>query len=134
MKNDKEKGLNKFAMDTRIGGIMINEKNALLQISKCRESVEDLAVWLLVFIWDCEVCFSLESICLYNKYESYLVFCFKKSLAFTPYILPPTLTAVQSNRVCNALALMQCIASHRDTETVRKQNPALPLSVLAYNQ
>ncbi|KAI6207227.1 CCR4-NOT transcription complex subunit 9 [Aphelenchoides fujianensis] len=30
-------------------------------------------------------------------------------------IMPPTLTATQSNRVCNALALMQCVAAHKDT-------------------
>ncbi|KRZ67978.1 Cell differentiation protein RCD1 -like protein [Trichinella papuae] len=30
-------------------------------------------------------------------------------------INPPRLTAHQSNRVCNALALMQCVASHPDT-------------------
>lgn len=29
--------------------------------------------------------------------------------------MPANLTAAQSNRVCNALALMQCVASHRDT-------------------
>uniref|UniRef100_A0A2K5HN94 CCR4-NOT transcription complex subunit 9 n=1 Tax=Colobus angolensis palliatus TaxID=336983 RepID=A0A2K5HN94_COLAP len=28
---------------------------------------------------------------------------------------PPTLTAHQSNRVCNALALLQCVASHPET-------------------
>ena len=28
---------------------------------------------------------------------------------------PPTLSAHQSNRVCNALALLQCVASHPDT-------------------
>ena len=28
---------------------------------------------------------------------------------------PPTLSAMQSNRVCNALALLQCVASHPDT-------------------
>lgn len=32
-----------------------------------------------------------------------------------PAINPPTLSAQQSNRVCNALALMQCIASHPET-------------------
>ena len=32
-----------------------------------------------------------------------------------PYITPPTLSAQQSNRVCNALALLQCIASHPET-------------------
>lgn len=29
--------------------------------------------------------------------------------------MPANLTAAQSNRVCNALALMQCVASHKDT-------------------
>jgi len=28
---------------------------------------------------------------------------------------PPTLTAHASNRVCNALALLQCVASHQET-------------------
>ena len=32
-----------------------------------------------------------------------------------PAINPPVLTAHQSNRVCNALALLQCVASHPDT-------------------
>lgn len=34
-----------------------------------------------------------------------------------PSITPPTLTAHQSNRVCNALALLQCVASHPETRT-----------------
>jgi CCR4-NOT transcription complex subunit 9 len=32
-----------------------------------------------------------------------------------PLLTPPTLTAHASNRVCNALALLQCVASHADT-------------------
>lgn len=32
-----------------------------------------------------------------------------------PTINPATLTAHQSNRVCNALALLQCVASHQET-------------------
>ena len=35
-----------------------------------------------------------------------------------PAINPPTLTAHQSNRVCNALALLQCVASHPETRSV----------------
>ena len=31
---------------------------------------------------------------------------------------PPTLSAMQSNRVCNALALLQCVASHPDTRYI----------------
>lgn len=34
-----------------------------------------------------------------------------------PSINPATLTAHQSNRVCNALALMQCVASHPETRS-----------------
>ena len=30
---------------------------------------------------------------------------------------PPTLTQYASNRVCNALALLQCIASHAETKS-----------------
>lgn len=32
-----------------------------------------------------------------------------------PLLSPPNLTAHASNRVCNALALLQCVASHPDT-------------------
>lgn len=34
-----------------------------------------------------------------------------------PAINPPTLNAHQSNRVCNALALLQCVASHQETRS-----------------
>jgi len=34
-----------------------------------------------------------------------------------PAINPPALSANQSNRVCNALALLQCVASHQDTRS-----------------
>ena len=32
-----------------------------------------------------------------------------------PLLSPPNLTAHASNRVCNALALLQCVASHPET-------------------
>ena len=32
-----------------------------------------------------------------------------------PSLSPPNLTAHASNRVCNALALLQCVASHPET-------------------
>lgn len=31
---------------------------------------------------------------------------------------PSQLTAAASNRVCNALALLQCVASHNETRTL----------------
>lgn len=35
-----------------------------------------------------------------------------------PQLTPPTLSAASSNRVCNALALLQCLASHAETRGV----------------
>lgn len=35
-----------------------------------------------------------------------------------PLLSPPALTAQASNRVCNALALLQCVASHQDTRSL----------------
>ena len=34
-----------------------------------------------------------------------------------PLLSPPSLTAAASNRVCNALALLQCVASHPETRS-----------------
>ena len=39
-------------------------------------------------------------------------------VAIYPTLAPPTLTGHGSNRVCNALALLQCVASHNDTRTL----------------
>ena len=36
-------------------------------------------------------------------------------VAVYPLLYPPALTAHASNRVCNALALLQCVASHSET-------------------
>lgn len=39
-------------------------------------------------------------------------------MAIYPLLDPPRLTAAVSNRCCNALALLQCIASHNDTRSL----------------
>ncbi len=39
-------------------------------------------------------------------------------MSIYPQLTPPTLSAASSNRVCNALALLQCLASHQDTRKV----------------
>lgn len=70
--------------------------NALLQLSKKREAVPDLAV-MLWHSFGTVTALLQEIMSIYNS------------------INPPTLTAHQSNRVCNALALMQCVASHAET-------------------
>lgn len=35
-----------------------------------------------------------------------------------PLLNPSQLTTARSNRVCNVLALLQCVASHNDTRTL----------------
>lgn len=49
-----------------------------------------------------------------------------------PLLSPPALTAVASNRVCNALALFQCIASHNATRT-HLLNGEQPVVVIDHN-
>lgn len=37
-------------------------------------------------------------------------------ISIYPMLSPPTLSPQASNRVCNALALIQCVASHQETK------------------
>ncbi|XP_053615278.1 CCR4-NOT transcription complex subunit 9 [Plodia interpunctella] len=73
-------------------------ENALLELSKKREVVPDLAPML----WHS---FGTIAALLQEITNIYVA------------MIPPTLTAHQSNRVCNALALMQCVASHPETRS-----------------
>ncbi|TRZ01579.1 hypothetical protein DNTS_002584 [Danionella cerebrum] len=73
-------------------------ENALLELSKKRESVADLAPML----W--HSCGTIAAL-------------LQEIVNIYPSINPPTLTAHQSNRVCNALALLQCVASHVETRS-----------------
>lgn len=43
-----------------------------------------------------------------------------------PMLSPPTLSPTASNRVCNALALLQCVASHPETKS-KLMNAHIPL-------
>lgn len=73
-------------------------ENALQELSKKREVVPDLAPML----WHS---FGTVAALLQEIVNVY------------PAINPPHLTAHQSNRVCNALALLQCVASHPETRS-----------------
>lgn len=73
-----------------------NKEQALLELGKKREMYEDLAL----VMWNS---FGVMSCLLAEVVSVY------------PMLSPPTLTIQASNRVCNALALMQCIASHPET-------------------
>src|SRR6218665_370212 len=69
---------------------------ALIELSKKRDNVPDLAVML------------------WNSFGATIALI-NEIVAVYPTISPPVLNATQSNRVCNALALMQCVASHPET-------------------
>jgi len=71
---------------------------ALLELSKKREVVSDLAPML------------------WHSFGT-MAALLQEIINIYPAINPPVLTAHQSNRVCNALALLQCVASHPDTRS-----------------
>lgn len=69
---------------------------ALLELSKRRETFPDLACYL----WHS---FGAIAVLLQEIAATY------------PMLSPPAVAAHVSNRVCNALALLQCVASHSAT-------------------
>ncbi|KAF2145607.1 uncharacterized protein K452DRAFT_221380 [Aplosporella prunicola CBS 121167] len=71
-------------------------ETALLELSKKREQVPELAL----ILWHS---FGVMSSLLQEIISVY------------PLLNPSQLTAAASNRVCNALALLQCVASHTET-------------------
>ncbi|KAL7895297.1 cell differentiation protein rcd1 [Trichoderma sp. SZMC 28014] len=72
---------------------------ALLELSKKREQVPELAL----ILWHS---FGVMTSLLQEIISVYTL------------LNPSQLTAAASNRVCNALALLQCVASHNDTRTL----------------
>ena len=75
-----------------------SRENALLELSKKREVVPDLATML------------------WHSFGG-IAALLQEIVTVYPTINPPTLTPHQSNRVCNALALLQCVASHHETRS-----------------
>lgn len=79
-------------------GSSAQREHALLELSKKREQYEDLALVL----WHS-----------FGVMPSLL----QEIISVYPLLSPPVLTAHASNRVCNALALLQCVASHSETRS-----------------
>ncbi|ERN08602.1 cell differentiation protein RCD1 homolog [Amborella trichopoda] len=74
-------------------------ENALLELSKKRELFQDLAPML------------------WHSFGT-IAALLQEIVSIYPVLSPPTLTPAASNRVCNALALLQCVASHPETRTL----------------
>lgn len=74
-------------------------ENALLDLSKKREAFPELAPYL------------------WHSFGT-IAALLQEVVSIYPLLSPPALTAHASNRVCNALALLQCVASHPDTRAL----------------
>lgn len=76
-----------------------NREQALLELGKKREQYDDLAL----ILW--------HSFGVMTALVQEIIYVY-------PMLSPPQLTSSASNRVCNALALLQCVASHNDTRNL----------------
>lgn len=76
-----------------------NREQALLELGKKREQYEDLAL----ILW--------HSFGVMTALIQEIIYVY-------PMLSPPQLTSSASNRVCNALALLQCVASHNETRNL----------------
>lgn len=74
-------------------------ENALLELSKKREDFPDLAPLL------------------WHSFGT-IAALLQEIISIYPALSPPTLSPTASNRVCNALALLQCVASHVETRSL----------------
>jgi len=87
-----------FKLFALVMGLLQPEQReqALFELSKKREHYPDLAptLWHSVGV---------------------MAALLQEIMQVYPTLSPPTLGAHASNRVCNALALLQCVASHQDT-------------------
>ena len=81
------------------------KETALLELSKKRESFPELAPYL------------------WHSFGT-MAALLQEIVSIYPMLQPPSLTAHASNRVCNALALLQCVASHPETRSLFLQGEA----------
>lgn len=91
---DLDETVSKLIQDVRN---IEKREQALLELSKWRECMPDLAP-VLWHSYGTMVALIQEVLCVYPQLSP-----------------PPSLTAPASNRVCNSLTLLQCIALHPDT-------------------
>lgn len=94
-------------------------ESALLELSKKREQVPELAL----ILWHS---FGRSSECAYTEIQNILnsfppgvmTSLLQEIISVYTLLNPSQLTAAASNRVCNALALLQCVASHNETRAL----------------
>lgn len=125
--------------ETKIYGLVIElldantRETALLELSKKREQYDDLALVLWHSFGALLACGRLAPRCCKLTpcsvwYKGIMPALLQEIVSVYPLLYPPNLTAHVSNRVCNALALLQCVASHSETRQLflNGQSPMLP--------
>lgn len=87
---------------------------ALLELSKKREQYDELALilWHSFGALQRRLCYLCRT---HKMVAGIMPTLLQEIVSVYPLLSPPSLTAHVSNRVCNALALLQCVASHSDT-------------------
>ncbi|KAK7634569.1 cell differentiation family, Rcd1-like-domain-containing protein [Phyllosticta citricarpa] len=91
-------------------------ETALLELSKKREQVPELALILWHSFGMCMLDAKRASMTpLTGLLTGVMTSLLQEIISVYPLLNPSQLTAAASNRVCNALALLQCVASHTDT-------------------
>jgi CCR4-NOT transcription complex subunit 9 len=90
-------------------------ESALLELSKRRETYEDLALVLWGGFGMCILgnCGQIGA-----DDKGVMASLILEIVNVYPALSPATLNAHASNRVCNALALLQCVASHNETRAL----------------
>lgn len=101
---------------------LLNESTreaALLELSKKREQVPELAMILWHSFGELpHLQATQRTDRLTNGLSGVMTSLMQEIISVYNLLNPSQLTAAASNRVCNALALLQCVASHNDTRTL----------------
>ena len=118
---------------------LLNESTreaALLELSKKREQVPELAM-ILWHSFGKAAHFLCVRAAQTNKQANacpsgVMTSLMQEIISVYNLLNPSQLTAAASNRVCNALALLQCVASHNDTRTLFLNGARPPLLPYIY--
>lgn len=90
-------------------------ESALLELSKKREQVPELALILWHSFGMCNFHVERSALQYTDRRQGVMTCLLQEIISVYPLLNPSQLTAAASNRVCNALALLQCVASHSET-------------------
>ncbi|MCJ1475608.1 Cell differentiation protein rcd1 [Lambiella insularis] len=90
-----------------------SRETALMELSKKREQVPELAL-IIWHSFGLGLPLPLPSQLL-TGFQGVMTSLLQEIISVYPLLNPSQLTAAASNRVCNALALLQCVASHNET-------------------